>query len=155
MRKRLLFISCVLVFVSAAFGQVKPKTTTKPAVSPLKKIVSDTGLPFEMINDSLAVVPFEGQNIASYQVIVQKVSDLYIVYTNLTETLPGKIDATKYEYLLQRNNDFDIVKAGVDDADKTVYLRADVFRSNLNAALLKRVINQVANVTNIIAGDLK
>jgi hypothetical protein len=88
-------------------------------------------------------------------VLIQKVSDLYIVYTNLTEALPGKINDTKFKYLLQKNNDFDIIKIGLESSDNTVYVRADIFKSVTTTALMIRIIKQVANVTNIIAGDLK
>ncbi len=155
MRKHLLFIFCFLLIAGINFGQSKPKTPVSPTGSALKKIVSGTGLPYKMINDSLAVIPYEGENIASYNVLIQKVSDLYIVYTNLTEALPGKIDDTKFKYLLQKNNDFDIIKIGLESSDNTVYVRADIFKSVTTVALMTRVIKQVANVTNIIAGDLK
>ena len=108
-----------------------------------------------MVNDSLAAIPYGGENISSYQVVVQKVSDLYIIYANLTEILPGKIDETKYKYLLQQNDHYDVVKIGMNADDNTVYLRADVYRAVTNTALLKRIIEQVANVTNIIGDDLK
>jgi len=155
MRKCLLFSFCFLLFAGISFGQSKPKTAVSPTGSALKKLVSGTGLPYKMINDSLAVIPYEGENIASYNVLIQKVSDLYIVYTNLTEALPGKIDNTKFKYLLEKNNHFDIIKIGLESSDNTVYVRADVFRSITTTALLTRVIKQVANVSNIIAGDLK
>jgi len=138
-----------------ALSQTTTKTPVKPTESALKKIVSGTGLPYNMINDSLAVIPYEGENLASYNVLIQKVSDLYIVYTNLTEALPGKIDNTKFKYLLEKNNHFDIIKIGLESSDNTVYVRADVFRSVTTTALMTRIIKQVANVTNIIAGDLK
>jgi len=40
-------------------------------------------------------------------------------------------------------------------ADNTMYHKADVYKVGTNTVLLKRVIEQVANVTNIIGGDLK
>jgi hypothetical protein len=155
MKKSALPIAFILLFAVTAFAQTKVNTTAKQPVAELKKMLTGTGLPYKMINDSLAVIPYEGENISSYQVLVQRVSDLYIVFTNLTETLPGKIDDTKYKYLLEKNNDFDIVKIGLDNTDNTVYVRADVFKTGATTTLLTRVIKQVANVTNIIAGDLK
>ena len=155
MRKYLIFTFSFLLFAGIVFGQAKQKTVVKPVESALKKILSGSGLPFKLINDSLAVIPYEGENIASYNVLVQKVSDLYIVYTNLTEALPGKIDDSKYKYLLQRNNDFDIIKIGIESSDNTVFVRADLFKAVTTTALMTRVIRQVANVANIIGGDLK
>ena len=153
--KKYLFTLAIFLVATLAFTQAKQKAPLKPAVSELKKLISGTGLPFRIINDSLAVIPYEGVNIASYNVLVQKVSDLYIVYSNLTESLPGKIDDTKFKYLLQKNNDFDIIKIGMESSDNTVFVRADIFKAGTTTALMTRVIRQVANVTNIIAGDLK
>jgi hypothetical protein len=153
--KHLLHISCFLLLAGVGYGQAKQTSLVKPALSPLKKMLSGSGLPFKVMSDSLAVIPYEGENIASYNVLVQRVGDLYIVYTNLTEALPGKIDDTKFKYLLQRNNDFDFVKIGLDSNDNTVYVRADVLKAGATTSLLTRIIKQVANVTNIIGGDLK
>ena len=144
-----------LFVAGITFSQTNPKPPVKKAVAALEKLLTGSGLPYKMVNDSLAVIPYEGANISSYQVLVQVISDLFIVYTNLTEALPGKIDETKYKYMLQQNDHFDVVKIGVSAEDNTVYLRADLYKSATNAALLKRVIAQVANVTNIIGGDLK
>ncbi|MGZ5283767.1 MAG: hypothetical protein ACXWEY_15940, partial [Bacteroidia bacterium] len=66
-----------------------------------------------------------------------------------------KIDETKYKYLLQQNDHYDVIKIGMSASDGTVYLRADVYKAGTNTILLKRIIEQVANVTNIVAGDLK
>jgi starvation-inducible outer membrane lipoprotein len=155
MKKYLLCVSCLLLSAGIAFTQTKPKTIVKKSIPELQKLLTGTGLPYKMANDSLAVIPYEGENIASYQVIVQKISDLYIVYTNLTEALPGKIDDTKYKYLLQQNDNYDVIKIGISADDGTVYLRADVYKAGTTAVMLTRIIKQVANVTNIVAGELK
>ena len=145
----------LIAFLLLSVYALAQKPAAKPAVVELKKLLTATGLPYRMTSDSLASIPYGGQNVESYNVIVQKVSDLYIIYTNLSEVLPGKLNSEKYKYLLEQNNHFDIVKIGISSDDTIVYLRADVYRSGLTAALLKRIITQVGNVTNIIAGDLK
>jgi len=147
----------VLLFLFAtgiAFCQTSIKPVKKAAPA-LEKLLNGSGLPYKMVNDSLAVIPYEGANIPSYRVLVQAISDLFIIYTSLSEALPGKIDETKYKYLLQQNDHFDVVKIGSSAKDNTVYLRADLYKPATNAALLMRVIAQVANVTNIIGGELK
>lgn len=154
MKKQVLFISCLLFLSTTGFCQAKSKPAAKKTLPELEKILTGTGLPYKIINDSLAAIPYEGENIPSYNVVVQKISDLYIIYTSLTETLPGKIDETKYKYLLQQNDHYDVVKIGMSSDDGTVYLRADVYKTGTNTLLLKRIIAQVANVTNIIAGEL-
>ena len=155
MTNKLFFLFYLLFSATAMFAQPKPKTQVKQAVPELKKLLTGSNLPFKMVNDSLALIPYEGENIASYNVVIQKISDLYIVYSSLTEALPGKIDETKYKYLLQQNDHYDVVKIGMSASDGTVDLRADVYKAGTNTVLLKRIIEQVANVTNIIGGDLK
>jgi hypothetical protein len=146
---------CILLSASFTFSQPGTHTAVKKPVPELKKILMGTGLPYKIVNDSLAVIPYEGEHIKSYQVVIQKISDLYIVFTDLTEALPGKIDDTKYKYLLQQNDHFDIIKIGMNSDDNTVYVRADTYKTGITTALLTRIIKQVANVTNIIGGDLK
>jgi hypothetical protein len=136
-------------------GQTNQKSAVKQSLPAMKSLLSGTGLPYKIVNDSLAVIPYGGANIESYQVIVQKIGDLFIIYSNLTESLPSKIDETMYKYLLTQNNHFDIVKIGLSEEDNTVYLRADIYRAGTTTTLLKRIIEQVANVTNIIGGELK
>ena len=154
MKKQLLHTFCFLFLVSIGFAQSNQKPVAKTAVPQLKKLLTGTALPFKMVNDSMAVIPYEGENIASYQVVVQIVSDLYIIYTNLSKSLPAKLTEAQYKYLLQRNDEFDVIKIGLAD-DGTFYLRADLYRSIATNAILKRLISQVANVANIIAGNLK
>ena len=120
----------------------------------LEKILTGIGLPYQIVSDSLAVIPYEGNNIKNFQLVIQQIGDLYIVLSNLTEALPGKISESNHNYLLHQNNNFDIVKIGISDADNTVAVRADLYKVGTNTALLKRVIAQVATVTDLIGGDL-
>lgn len=154
MLRLLLLISCFSL-CEISMAQPKPKIPVKKSLPELNGLLTASGLPYKMINDTLAVIPYGGENIDSYNVVVQKISDLYIIYTNLTEALPGKIDETKYKYLLQQNDYFDIVKIGMSSDNNDVYVRADVYKAGITTALLTRIIKQVANVTNIVAGDLK
>lgn len=155
MKKEITVLLIWILSSGVAFAQPKTKAPAKKTATGLEKLLTGCGLPYSMVNDSLAVIPYGGENIASYKVIVQSVSDLVIVFTNLSDALPGKIDATKYQYLLQQNNHFDIIKICLDPEDNTASLRADLYKAGTSNVLLKRVIEQVANVTNIIGGDFK
>ena len=154
MKKQLFLIGCLLLLTGITIAQSKQKQIARPVTPQLKQLLTDSDLPYKMANDSLAVIPYTGENIETYQVLVQKVSDLYIIYTNLSEAIPGKLTDTQYKYLLQRNDEFDVIKIGLAD-DGTFYLRADLYKSIATNTILKRIITQVANVTNIIAGNLK
>jgi len=156
MKKNLFTLLSVLLLASFAYAQPKPKvkTVAKLPKYELEKILTGIGLPYQIVSDSLAVIPYEGNNIKTFQIVVQQISDLFIVLSNLTEALPGKISESNHNYLLHQNNNFDIVKIGISDADNTVAVRADLYKVGTNTALLKRVIAQVATVTDIIGGDL-
>jgi hypothetical protein len=39
--------------------------------------------------------------------------------------------------------------------DNSFFVRADLYKAGTTTALLKRIVTQVANVTNIMAGELK
>lgn len=143
-----------MLFVSIWTAQASKKLPVKQVVPELTKFLTGTDLPFKIINDSVAVIPYEGENIPSYQVVLQKISDLYIIYTNLSDAMLGKLGEAQYKFLLQRNDEFDFIKIGLAD-DDTFYLRADIYKSIATTAIIKRMISQVANVTNIMAGSLK
>jgi hypothetical protein len=154
MKRNLLYVIFLMLLSVNVFAQPKPKAVVKKAVSPLEKILSGTALPYQMRSDSLAVIPYEGENIKSYNVVIQVVEDLYIVYVDLSEALPNKLTEAKYKYLLERNNFFDIIKIGLSE-DGNFYMRSDVYKTTATTPIMKRIIAQVANVTNIIGGDLK
>lgn len=155
MNRQLFILLLVLLSSGTAIGQAKPKPIAKPAANELAKLMMGIGLPYKMANDSVAVIQYEGANIPSYNLIIQKTADLYLIFTNLSEAVPNKIDETKYKYLLQQNDNFDVVKIGLGAEDNNVFVRADIYKSGISTALLQRIVKQVANVTNIMAGDLK
>lgn len=146
----------LLLFFIAFWFNASAQGKAQPAASmpSLVHWVGTTKLPYKFINDSLIAIPFEGEHIPSYNVVVQGVGDLVIVFTNLSQAAPGKLDASRHAYLLQMNEHYDLVKIGLG-LDSSFYVRADVFRTALSNDIISRIIKQVANVTNIIAGELK
>lgn len=151
--RSLLVLSVFLILGFFAQAQSKPKTTTPASMPELPKLISTMGLPYNVVNDSIVVIPYEGEHVPDFKVIIQKTADLYIVYCNLSEALPGKLEESKHKYLLQRNSDFDMIKIGL--AEEGYTMRIDMYSKGMTSATLKRLISQVANVTNIIGGDLK
>lgn len=153
--KKYQLMLCILFLANVSFAQQTKKPLAKQPIAELAKLMMGIGLPYKMVNDTLSVIPYEGANIASYNLVIQKTGDLFLIYTNLSEAVPNKINETKYKYLLQQNDNFDVVKIGLGAEDNNVYVRADLYKAGISTALLQRIIKQVANVTNIMAGDLK
>ena len=106
-----------------------------------------------MVNDSLAVTSYGGDRIAYYQVIQQRISDPVIVYTNLSKALPGKIEEIKYKYLMQQNEYSDIITTGMSGDDKNVFVPGYFYKSGSITLLSQKIITQLANVENIMAGQ--
>ena len=71
-----------------------------------------------------------------------------------TLTLPGKIDEIKYKYLMQQYEYFDIITTGMSGDDCNVFIWQISYKSDSTTPLLQKIITQVANVTNITAGEL-
>lgn len=87
MKKQFVVIFSLLFSAGITIAQSQKKLPAKQAVPELSKMLTGTGLPFKMLNDSVAVIPYGGENIATYEMGVQKVSPLYIIYTNLSEAI--------------------------------------------------------------------
>ncbi|MBU7578123.1 MAG: hypothetical protein KAF40_08695 [Flavihumibacter sp.] len=152
--KMILYLVMVIGLPMLVTAQPKAKSPIKPEPFRLEKLVAGSGLPYKMVHDSLAVIPYTGEHVKEFDLVVQKASDLLLIYTNLSDALSGKLDSTAYPFLLQQNHHFDLVKIGMDES-QTVFVRADVYLAATNVKLLTRMIKQVANVTNILGGILQ
>jgi len=117
-------------------------------------MLGESGLPFKVVNDSMLIVPYEGENLAAYDVVIRRTAGLLVIYSSLTDAIPVKADEKVWKYLLEKNDHFDLVKISLS-SEGELYLRADIYWTTVSTPILTRVIKQVANVTNIIAGDFK
>lgn len=153
--KHLTLLTSLFFFFLCTTAQTTSKTVATKGSPELPKLLMGIGLPYKVANDSLAVIPYGGENLASFNVYIQKIGDLYIVYSSLSESLPGKLSEANYKYLLQQNEKYDIIKIGMSGENNEIFLRADVYKMGITTSMLKRIIVQVANVTNIIAGEIK
>ena len=56
---------------------------------------------------------------------------------------------------MQQNEHSDIITTGMRDDDNNIFVRPIFYKSGSTTSLLQKIITQVANVTNIMAGQLK
>lgn len=152
--KKIIYLALWLLLPTLASAQTKSKPSLQPEPFRLEKLIAGSGLPYKMVHDSLAVIPYKGDYVKEFELVIQKADDLLIVYTNLSEALPVNVDSSAYPFLLQQNQHFDLVKIGMDEFN-TLFVRADVYLAGTNSKLLTRIIKQVANVTNILGGSLR
>lgn len=155
MKKYSLVVFCLFAVTIGLQAQNSKTTPTKRVVSPFEKIMTDMGFPYEKINDSIAVIVFDGANLKSYKLYCLKVDDMYITYVNLSTALPKKIEPSHYSSLLVKNYSMDFVKIGMSESSKEFYVRADVYINGTSAANFKKIVAQVADATDIIAADYK
>lgn len=55
---------------------------------------------------------------------------------------------------MQQNEYSDIITTGMSGDDNNVFVRQIFYKSGSTISLLQKIISQVANVTNITAGEL-
>lgn len=147
--KYFVFISIFLVTINAQ-AQQKIK---QPGGS-LQKMLNESKHQYKKLTDSIYQITFAGDNIKEFDVTISQISDLFVISVDISEAMNLELKPEKYESLLKSNDAYDIVKIGLSEYNNHLYLRADIYSSIVNTAILKRIIAQVANVTEIIAGDL-
>lgn len=155
MKKYSLIVFTLFVFSIGLHAQGSKTSVTKKVTNPFEKIMTDIGFPYEKINDSIAVIVFEGANIKSYKLYCLKIDDMYISYVNLSTALSKKIEPSHFTSLLAKNYSMDFVKIGMSETSKEFYVRADVYVNGTSAANFKKIVAQVADATDIIAADFK
>ncbi|OYU54140.1 MAG: hypothetical protein CFE25_16005 [Chitinophagaceae bacterium BSSC1] len=155
MKKYSLIVFSLFVFSIGLHAQGSKTVAAKKSTTPFEKIMTDMGFPYEKINDSIAVIVFDGANLKSYKLYCLKVDDMYISYVNLSTALPKKIGPSNYPSLLTKNYSMDFVKIGMSESSKEFYVRADVYINGTTAANFKKIVAQIADATDIIAADFK
>lgn len=81
MRKRLLVFCCLVLLTGISVARSKKKLPEMQAVLELTKMLTGTGLPFKMLHDSVAVIPYQGENIATYDAIPGKLNEAHNINT--------------------------------------------------------------------------
>ncbi len=86
--------------------------------------------------------------------MVQTTGDLVIVITPLSDILPAKMAEYNYLTILQRSQYYDLVKIVANEAG-CFYLRVDTYKTFVECYVLKRILQQSGNVTDLLFDELK
>jgi hypothetical protein len=149
------FFSIVLLFVfGISFCQIK-KSSTVPKISAFEYNIKATNLPYEKINDSTVVIPFKGTEVASYQIIIAKTANMYVLLSNISNSVPNVGNAKNYKRLLELNNDLDIVKFSIEKETGKIFARIDVYDTSINAKILGSLISQIADAVDFATKEFK
>jgi hypothetical protein len=114
-----------------------------------------TNLPYEKINDSTVVIPFKGTEVASYQIIIAKTANMYVLLSNISNSVPNVGNAKNYKRLLELNNDLDIVKFSIEKETGKIFARIDVYDTSINAKILGSLISQIADAVDFATKEFK
>ncbi|MEO6719565.1 MAG: hypothetical protein ABIN67_04325 [Ferruginibacter sp.] len=152
-----LFIYLLLITSFPAIAQQKSNSSKaiKMPVPVLQKLLMAGKFDYRAINDSLYQVDFTGDNIERFKVLISKISDLYVIAVDVTEDMNLELKPEKYKMLLSKNDEYDMVKIGISESNNHLYVRCDTYSNITSVVVLKKLINQVSAVTDIIAGELK
>lgn len=144
----------MLLVTSVSFAQ--PKKIVKVArLSVFETKLKATNLPYEKINDSTVVIPFKGTAIDSYQIIITKTENMYVLLNNLSNSIPNIENENNYKRLLELNNDLDIVKLSIEKVSGKIFARIDSYAVATNSDTLSKLIGQIADAVDYIAKAFK
>ena len=154
MKKQLIILSVILSLASSSFAQTK-KTVTGPKQSAFELKIKATNLPYEKLNDSTVVIPFKGTSVDSYQIIVVKTTNLYVMLCNVSNIVPNIGIEKNFKGLLELNDELDIVKFTLLKDSGKVFARIDANDSMITSNNLGKLIGQLADAVDFAAQEFK
>ncbi|MDD2792396.1 MAG: hypothetical protein PHD73_04400 [Sediminibacterium sp.] len=154
MNKHLGILFIILSLAGSSFAQAK-KTATVQKQSLLESKIKATKLPYEKVNDSTVVIPFKGTEVASFQIIVVKTENLYVMLCNVSGLVPKAGDEKNFKRLLELNDEMDIVKFTLLKDSGNVFARIDAIESIITPVTLGKLIGQLANAIDFAAQEFK
>lgn len=147
--------SILIALLLVAFLSVAQNKKTAPPLSLFEAKLKATKFPYEKVNDSTAVIPFKGTEIAAYEIVIVKTANLYVLLCNISNSIPGIELEKNYKRLLEMNNDLDLVKFSIEKDSGKIFVRIDAYASNLSAEILKNLINQIGDAVDYAAEEFK
>jgi hypothetical protein len=154
MKKHFGILFIILSLAGNSFAQAK-KTATVQKQSLFESSIKATSLPYEKINDSTVVIPFKGTEVASFQIIVVKTANLYVMLCNVSGIVPKAGEEKNFKRLLELNDEMDIVKFTLLKDSGNVFARIDAFESIITPVALGKLIGQLANAIDFAAQEFK
>lgn len=154
MKKLLLILILLFSLASNLFAQAK-KTVSAPKQSAFELKIKATNLPYEKLNDSTVVIPFKGTEVASYQIIVVKTTNLYVMLCNVSNIIPNIGNEKNFKGLLELNDELDIVKFTLLKDSGKVFARIDANDSMITSNNLGKLIGQLADAVDFAAQEFK
>jgi hypothetical protein len=154
MKKHFAILIVIVSFVSSSFAQAK-KTETPSKQSNFELKIKATNLPYEKINDSTVVIPFKGTVIASYQIIVVKTANMYVMLCNISNSIPNVENEKNFKRLLELNDELDIVKFSIEKDSRKIFARIDALDSTITSSTLGKLIGQIADAVDFAAQEFK
>jgi hypothetical protein len=124
----------------------------------VEQMLKATGFTYKTHNPITWSIEFERTTIGKFRVIISNGEDIIVTFTTVTEKAKIRKTPQLMEALLAANHEYDYAKIGLDK-DGDLFVRIDSPVRVTDSALLKSIIEQVANASGEIftknAGFLK
>ena len=115
----------------------------------IEQMLKATGFTYKTHNPITWSIEFERKTIGKFRVIISNSEDIIVTFTTVTEKAKIRKTPQLMEALLAANHEYDYAKIGLDK-DGDLFVRIDSPVRVTDAALLKSIIEQVANASGEI-----
>jgi hypothetical protein len=80
---------------------------------------------------------------------------MYVLLSNISNSITGVENGKNYKRLLELNNDLDIVKFSIDKETGKIFARIDAYDTSMNPKILGNLISQIADAVDFAAKEFK
>ncbi len=115
----------------------------------VEQMLKATGFSYKTHNAVTWSIEFDRKTIGKFRVIISNNEDIIVTFATITEKAKIRKTPQLMEALLSANHEYDYAKIGLDK-DGDLFVRIDSPLRVTDSALLKSIIEQVANASGEI-----
>ena len=141
-------VLAVAAWVWLAWSPAEAQTPGAAAVK-IEQMLKATGFTYKTHNPITWSIEFERKTIGKFRVIISNSEDIIVTFATVTEKAKIRKTLQLMESLLAANHEYDYAKIGLDK-DGDLFVRIDSPVRVTDSALLKSIIEQVANASGEI-----
>ena len=143
-------VLAVAAWVWLAWSPADAQTPGAAAVGvKIEQMLKATGFTYKTHNPITWSIEFERKTIGKFRVIISNSEDIIVTFTTVTQKAKIRKTPQLMEALLSANHEYDYAKIGLDK-DGDLFVRIDSPVRVTDSALLKSIIEQVANASGEI-----
>jgi hypothetical protein len=146
-------VTAVLIFAAWVWLASSPAEAQTPGAAAaganVEQMLKATGFSYKTHNAVTWSMEFDRKTIGKFRVIISNNEDIIVTFATITEKAKIRKTPQLMEALLSANHEYDYAKIGLDK-DGDLFVRIDSPLRVTDSALLKSIIEQVANASGEI-----